>query len=130
MQEQCKRVEDLVASFADCFALSVSEVRAVPGAVHCLKIPENATFSRKVRQKSLTPPQKAYLHTKIKELVAAGIIEQCKPEDVKCVSPITLAKKAHEGQGLSLDELKHQLNDKCIAAGLPPSFDLPPQPEP
>lgn len=49
---------------------------------------------------------------------------------MKCVSPITLAKKAHEGKGLTIDELKHKLNDECIAAGLPPSFDLPPLPEP
>lgn len=87
-------------------------------------------FSTKVCQKALTPPQKEYLHKKIDELLAAGIIERCSPSKVKCVSPIALAKKVHKGQGLMIDKLKHKLNNKCIAAGLPASFNLPPCPEP
>lgn len=55
-QEQRQKVEMLIAEYADCFVLSVSEVRAVPDTVHCLNIPENAKFPLKVRQKTLTPP--------------------------------------------------------------------------
>ncbi|KIK58484.1 hypothetical protein GYMLUDRAFT_117593, partial [Collybiopsis luxurians FD-317 M1] len=84
--EQHQRVEELLTSYADCFALSVSKVRPVLGAVHTLHIPDNTKFSTKVQQKSLTPPQREYLHTKIDELVAAGVIECCSPEQVKCIS--------------------------------------------
>uniref|UniRef100_A0A0W0F6W8 Reverse transcriptase domain-containing protein n=1 Tax=Moniliophthora roreri TaxID=221103 RepID=A0A0W0F6W8_MONRR len=120
---QKQRVTNLITTYADCFALSVGEVRHVPGAVHKLNIPDNATFSKKVRQKPLTPAQQAYLHEKIDELVAAGVLEQCNPSEVKCVSPLTMAKKAHEHGGLTIEELKHRVNDQCIAAGLNPAFE-------
>ncbi|KAE9401303.1 hypothetical protein BT96DRAFT_793200, partial [Gymnopus androsaceus JB14] len=81
-QEQRRRVKELISSYTDCFALSVSEVRAVPDSVHRLNIPENTKFSTKVRQKALTPPQREYLHKKIDELLAAGIIERCRPDEV------------------------------------------------
>ena len=92
--EQRSRVISLITAYADCFALSVSEVRHVPGAVHCLNVPPGTRFNTKVRQKSFSPPQKAYLHEKIDELVQAGVIEPCSPSQVKCVSPLTMAKKA------------------------------------
>ncbi len=126
MATQRSEVENLLRSYADCFALSVSEVRRVDVAVHRLNIPQDASFSKRVHQWPLTPPQRQYLHEKIDEMQAAGIIQQCNPSDVKCVSPITLAQKAHEGKGLSLDELQHKVNDECLAAGLPPAFNLPP----
>ena len=88
--EQQAKVRALVREFADCFALSVGEVCAVPGASHHLDVPAETEFSKKVHQKRLTPPQKAYLDNKIDELLAAGVIEACDPKDVKCVSPITL----------------------------------------
>ncbi|KAK0238769.1 hypothetical protein EDD85DRAFT_749667, partial [Armillaria nabsnona] len=95
MATQCSEVENLLRSYADCFALSVSEVRRVDGAVHRLNIPQDASFSKQVHQQPLTPPQQQYLHEKIDEMQAAGIIQQCNPSNIKCVSPITLAQKAH-----------------------------------
>ena len=93
---QRSTVVKLIRSYADCFALSVSEVLAVPGAVFKLNIPDGATFSKKVHQKSFTPPQRTYLNRKIDEMLEAGVIASCDPSDVRCVSPITLAKKAHD----------------------------------
>jgi hypothetical protein len=58
-------------------------------------------------------------------MLAVGIIEQVHPSQVKCVSPTTLAQKAHEGNGLPLDKLKHRVNDQCVAAGLEPAHNLP-----
>ena len=98
-------VRDLISSFADIFALSVHEVHQVDGAVHRLDIPPDATFSKKVHQKPLTPPQHQYLYKSIDTMLEADIIEPCAPEDVKCVSPTTLAQKTHEGKGLRLEEL-------------------------
>ncbi|KAG6824809.1 hypothetical protein H0H92_005736 [Tricholoma furcatifolium] len=46
--EQRVEVEHVLAKFTDCFALGLSEVNAVPGAVHKLNIPEGATFRTRV----------------------------------------------------------------------------------
>ena len=87
-------------------------------------------FSTKVNQKPLTPPQKKYLYDSIDTMLNAGIIEQCSPDQVKCVSPTTLAQKAHAGAGLMLEELQHRVNDECIASGYNTAFNLPPRSSP
>ncbi|KLO03778.1 hypothetical protein SCHPADRAFT_841297, partial [Schizopora paradoxa] len=93
--EQHARVIALLREFADCFALSVSEVHAVPNAIFHLNVPPDASLPKKVHQRRLTPPQKVYLNSKIDEMLAANIIIPCHPNNVKCVSPTTLAQKAH-----------------------------------
>ena len=70
---QRQAVTALLREFADVFALSIAEVFAVPDAVLRLNIPDGTVFSRKIHQKSLTPPQRAYLHTKIDEMLEAGV---------------------------------------------------------
>ena len=123
--EQRNRVRNLLSEFADCFALSVSEVIPIPGAEHRIHIPAGATFPKKIpRQRQLTEAQRAYLSDAIDELLKADIIEPIRPEDVKCVSPITLAQKVHVNQGLSPDELRHRVNEECITHGLPPSHHI------
>ena len=127
-ENERSQVRALIAEYADCFALSVTEVLPVPGAIHTLHIPENTTFSKKIHQRPLTPPQREYVYKKIDELLAAGAIEPCDPSHVKCVAPITLAHKAHEGEGLSLEELQQRVNEQCEQAGLPHEFDVPSRP--
>lgn len=124
------QVQALIAEFADVFAPSVSKVKQVEGAVHRLNIKLDAKFSTKVHQKPLTPPQCRYLHEKLQDMLDTDVIEPCKPGQVKCVSPTTLEQKTHEGAGLTLDELQHQVNNKCIRNGLPSHFPLPPRPPP
>ena len=64
-------------------------------------------------------------------MLEAGIIRPIDHQDVKCCGATTLAKKAHEGGGLTLDTLKHHVNDECVAAGFPSAFqELPPREEP
>jgi len=126
-EDQRTEVRQLISSFADIFALSVHEVRQVEEAIHHLDIDPKAVFSKKVHQKPLTPPQRRYLYTSIDTMLSTGIIEPCTPEEVKCVSPTTLAQKAHQGMGLSLTELQHRVNDECITHGMEPKFDLPPR---
>ena len=128
--EERQKVRDLISSFADIFALSVSEVKVVENAVHRLDIPPEATFSMKVHQKPLTPPQRRYLYDSIDTMLEAGVIEACKPEDVKCISTTTLAQKAHQGKGLALEELQHRVNDECISHGMDTKFELPPRTTP
>ena len=127
---QCKEVKSLITEFADCFALSLSEVNLIPGAVHKLNIPEDATFQTKIPQRSFNPDQHAFMNTKVDEMLKGGIIRPMHPGEVKCVAPSVLAQKAHGNGGLSLDELKHKVNDECIKHSLPAAFDLPTRPPP
>ena len=127
---QREEVRQLISEFADCFALSLSEVNLIPGAIHKLNIPEDATFRTKIPQRSFNPDQRAFMEAKVDEMLEAGIIRPIHPGDVKCVAPSVLAQKVHENTGLSLDELKHKVNDECIKHELPAAFDLPPRPAP
>ncbi|KAG6863377.1 hypothetical protein C0991_006358, partial [Blastosporella zonata] len=128
--DQNEAVTRLIEQWADIFALSVSKVLPVKGAVHTLDIPSNATFSKKVHQKPLTPPQKRFLHERIDKMLLAGIIKRCKPGQVKCVSGTTLVQKAHQGLGLSLNELQHWVNNQCVANGFKAYFPMPNQCDP
>ena len=50
---------------------------------------------------------------------------------MKCCGATTLAKKAHEGDGLTLDILKDRVNSECVTAGFPTAFEnLPPAESP
>ena len=129
-KEQRRQVFTFLSKWADIFALSVSEVKQVDGAVHRLDIPHGAMFSTKVNQKPLTAPQKKYLYKSIDSMLEAGIIEQCRPEQVKYVSPTTLAQKTHTRTGLNLEELQHRVNNECLAHGCEPCFSLPPRTSP
>jgi hypothetical protein len=123
--EQRNRVSELLSEFADCFALSVREVLPIPGAEHRMHIPPDVTFPKKIpHQRQLTEAQRAYLSAAIDELAEADIIEPIRPEDVKCVSPITLAQKVHVKEGLSWDELRHRVNEECIANGHSPVHNV------
>lgn len=124
-EDQTMQVRDLLTEFADCFALSVREVIAIPGAEHRIHIPAGVTFPKKIpHQRQLTGAQRAYLSDAIDELLAADIIEPIRPEDVKCASPLTLAQKAHDNPGLSLNELRHRVNEECITHGIPPIHNV------
>lgn len=129
-EDQRNTVQQTIKEYADCFALSVSEVHPVEGAVHKLNIPNDATFPKTVHQRPLTPPQREYLNMKVQEMLDAGIIEHIQPDQVKAVAPTVLAQKAHEGGGLTLEELQQRVNEQCKEAGIEPAFDLPPHAEP
>ena len=124
-EDERMQVTEMISKFADCFALSVREVIAIPGAEHRINIPLDAVFPTKVpHQKPLTDNQCTYLNNAINELIAADIIEMIHPEDVKCCSPITLAQKTHDKLCLSLNELKHRVNEECIAHGMTPAHNI------
>ncbi|KAJ6532118.1 hypothetical protein DFH09DRAFT_933457, partial [Mycena vulgaris] len=92
---QRDEVMQLISRYADVFALAVSEVCPVKGAVYAPKIPRDCKFSTKVHQRPVTQPQAEYLHAQADIMEAAGIIRRIHPRDVKCVSPIKLAQKEH-----------------------------------
>jgi len=100
-------MRDLIEEYANCLTLSMSEVHHIPGAVHKINIPEGKTFNTKVHQRPLTPLQRTYFNGVLDQMLEAGIIIPIAVDKVKCVSPTTLAQKAHQGRGLTLNELKH-----------------------
>jgi hypothetical protein len=67
---------------------------------------------------------------KVDEILEAGIIHPIHPSEVRFVTQTVLAQKVHEGQGLSIEELKHKVNEQCTKHGLPSEFEMPPQPGP
>ena len=124
---QAALIRQTIAEYADCFALSMSEVTPVEGAAHRLDIPRDTPFRTKVNQRPQTPPQREFFNGVLDKMLEAGIIRPIDYQDVKCCGATTLAKKAHEGSGRTLNTLKHQVNDECIAAGFPPAHqNLPP----
>ena len=125
--DETELVWQMISEYADCFALSMSEVTPVEGAAHRLDIPRDTQFRTKVNQRPQTPPQKEFFNGVLDKMLDAGIIRPIDHQDVKCCGATTLAKKAHEGGGRTLNTLKHQVNDECIAAGFPPAHqNLPP----
>ena len=127
---QREEVLKLISEYADCFALALKEVNAIPDAIHKLNIPEGATFRTKIPPRSYNPDQRAFMEAKVDEMLEAGIIRPIHPRDVRFVAQTVLAQKTHDGQGLPLDELKHKVNDQCLQHNLPGEFDMPPRPEP
>ena len=100
-------VRHLIEEYTDCFTLSMNEVHLVPGAVHKIDIPEGKTFNTKVHQHPLTPSQCTYFNTILDPMLEASVVVPIVVDKGKCVSPTTLEQKAHQGRGLTLDELKH-----------------------
>ena len=125
--DQVEAVRSLISEFAECFALSMSEVTTVEGAAHRLDIPRDMIFRTKVNQRPQSPPQKEFFNGVINKMLAAGIIHPIDHQDVKCCGATTLAKKAHEGNGQNLDTLKHRVNNECVDVGFPSAFqEFPP----
>jgi hypothetical protein len=52
------KVRKLIATYADCFALSVREVVPAKDARLSLAIPADVQLPRKARQQTFTPPQR------------------------------------------------------------------------
>jgi RNase H-like domain found in reverse transcriptase/Reverse transcriptase (RNA-dependent DNA polymerase) len=122
---ECHLVEDTIAEFPDTYALSVSEVKHIPGAIHQLEIPEGATFNTRIRQKPMSPPQTEYFSHALNVMLDAGICKPIAAKDVKCISPITLATKAHSSGGMTIEELCQHLNEECTNMGVKPPFIIP-----
>ncbi|VDC01729.1 unnamed protein product [Peniophora sp. CBMAI 1063] len=121
--EQRNKFLGVIAEYADCFVLNVSEVMPAVDAVHRLDIPEGARFNTKPRQRSFPMPQRQYLGRTVDDLLKADVIEFIEPSRVKCVSPVTLAQKAHSGVGMLVEQLKYEVNKQCAENNLAPFFD-------
>ena len=123
-------VWQLVEEFADIFALLVHEVKHILGAEHHLDIPKDTPLHMKIGQKPMTPPQAAYFLKALDIMVNVGIFTPIAARDVKCVSPITLAEKAHTEKGMTMDELRQKINMECDNIGVPSPSIPPPNTQP
>jgi hypothetical protein len=50
------------------------------------------------------------------------VIQAINPADVKCCGATTLAQKAHNGDGLTIEELQRRVDNQCIASGFETVF--------
>ena len=96
----------VISEHAECFALSMSEVKPVEGAALRLDIPRDKKFRTKINQRPQSPPQKTFFNEVINKMLDADIIRPIAHQDVKCCGATTLAKKTHEGDSITLDNPK------------------------
>ena len=134
--EEHATVQQLVKEFADVFALSVHEVKHIPGAKLRLDVPEDAPLHTKIGQKLMTPPQAVYFSRALDIMIEAGVCAPIAAKDVKCISPITLTEKTHMEKGMTMDELCQKVNTECKGIDVatpfiaPPDMLLPSTPDP
>ena len=120
-----QEVHDLVAEFADVFALSVKEVKPVTHIKYQLDVPPNAALLVKVNQQSLTMGQKEFYFPRLMEFVEAGVLKPIHVSKVKVAHPKVLAQKAHEAPGLTIEEIYQEINEQCITLGEKPDPSIP-----
>ena len=102
---QRTQVEELVQTYADVFALSLSEVLPVSFIQHKLHVDPTVKLPTKVYQKPLMAAQKPWYYGKIDEMESVGIITWVQADQVKCVGPTTLALKGYDGGRLTIEQL-------------------------
>jgi hypothetical protein len=108
-------VSRFLAEWADVFALSLGEVKTVPGAVHTLDIPPDAVFRTKVHQRPLSPPQKEYFHGKLDEMLAAGVIEHARtPQPHQVRIPHHTGQENPQRRRAVARRATTQVNDLCV----------------
>lgn len=107
------------------FTLSVKEVTPLPSTQYHLNIPVDTSFSVKVHQCPLTQAQKEFYFPRLVEFVNAGILRPIHISEVKVVHPTVLAHRAYENLGLTMDEIRQEVNEQCILLGEPPDPSIP-----
>lgn len=121
--DEKRRVGEFIAEYADVFACSIKEVLLVPGASIDLNIPKEKTFTTSPRQRPLSPPQKAFMHTWVQQMLDAGMVEPANIKEIKHVAPTVLTQKTHEDKaGMTLKDLQQELNEQCRQAGIEVPF--------
>ena len=119
---ELQEVHDLVAEFADIFALSVKEVKPVTHIKYQLDIPPNAALLVKVNQQSLTMAQKEFYFPHLMEFIEASVLKPIHVCKVKAAHPTVLAQKAQKAPGLTIEEIYQEINEQCITLGEKPDL--------
>ncbi|KAF8834950.1 hypothetical protein BDN67DRAFT_875138, partial [Paxillus ammoniavirescens] len=93
--EKLAQVQNLVAEFADIFALSIQEVKPVKFIKFRLNILKDIDYPTKVNQKQLSQVQKEFYHPKLTKLIEVKVLRSIRSDEVKVAHPTVLAQKAH-----------------------------------
>lgn len=88
-----EQVRNFITEYADVFACSIKEVLPIPGATINLNIPASASFTTTIRQRPLSPPQKAFMHKWVQQMIDTNMIEPADIAHIKHVAPTVLTKK-------------------------------------
>ncbi|KAH8085185.1 hypothetical protein HD553DRAFT_252772, partial [Filobasidium floriforme] len=91
--EETRRVANLVRAKHQAFALDLSEVEACPHTSHSLAVDPTKKLTRKPFGRPLTEPEVVAAKKQVEKLLAAGVIERCRPDEVLCCAPIVMAPK-------------------------------------
>ena len=119
------KVRALIHEFADVFALSIKEVKPISTIKYQLNIPHGTTFSVKANQRPLNQAPKEFYFPKLTEFKNTRVLCPIQVSKVKAVHPTVLAQKAHETPGLTMDEIRQEVNEQCILLGEPPDPTIP-----
>ncbi|KZP33357.1 hypothetical protein FIBSPDRAFT_721093, partial [Athelia psychrophila] len=87
------RVEKLVRSFADIFALSLSEVAYVDWHSHHLNINPSVKLPKRMSQRPVTKNQEPWFHGMLDAMEEAYVIQKVPGEFIKCLNSTNLAPK-------------------------------------
>jgi hypothetical protein len=122
--DQCTMACSLIEEFADIFALSTREVKQVDFIKFRLSMPPDMIFSKKIHQHPLMQPQQKYLFPILDEMRKVGITRFIPADEVKAVASMVLIQKTHSSTSLSLDDIRHIVNQQCIELSEPLDLEL------
>ena len=90
VDEQCIEVIALIHEFADIFALSVREVKPVDFLKFHLNIPKIKSYPMIIPQKPLTQAQKEWYFLVLDDFVAARVLREVHPDEIKAAYPTVI----------------------------------------
>lgn len=128
---QTSVVQQIIISHSSAFAQTLSQVQECPHTEHTLNIDPKARLHKVAFGRPLTEPELRAATDSTNALLAAGIIERVRPEQVKCVAPTVMAKKKGPAGTISIQTLQYMANEALAASQLPPMHPQQPgQPPP
>lgn len=92
-EDQRQMVVDLVSRYHNAFARSLSEVEESPLGQHTFDVDPNIKLPQRARTMRMHKVAERAMQQQCDRLLAAGILEYCPPEQVKCISDTIMIKK-------------------------------------
>ena len=118
--EERVAVTNLIKEYPDVFALNLSEVFPIDFMKHKLKIDPSTVLPKKVHQRPITEPQRAFFANIIDDMEKAGVIRSVPADFIKCLNSTHLApKEVGKGLGMTWEALLRRCNKQCRQYSLP-----------
>ncbi|SPO32318.1 uncharacterized protein UTRI_02875 [Ustilago trichophora] len=126
---QRQHLVDLLCSKHLAFAETTAECKQNRKVI-CdpILISEPPRTTRRAKTQALSPPQKEFLHAKVRELIDNGFMVRINEDEVKWISETRIVPKpaSEIDSNVSLEELRLQANAALKEAGLEHDESLPP----